>query len=145
MATLTCPECGELSERDEVTRSAECFCGACDYPLFWAPAAQALVPGSARVSDEALRRLPGVAGHHARVTRPCPGCGEQNPPTAATCLRCNALMDPPQPEPVVLTPVAPPPVVAPTPVPPRRRPVWFWPTLVVSLILVTVLILLQAL
>lgn len=139
MATLTCPDCGETSEREEVSRAADSFCERCDFPLFWAPAAAPLLANAERETDEALRRLPGAGGHRQRVSRACPACGEPNPGGRTDCLRCGALLDPPPPEPVELEP-APVVVVAPPPPPPARNR-WFWPALVGGLVLVTIIIL----
>lgn len=139
MVSLTCPECGEPAERDELSRHADSFCAGCDFPLFWAPAAVSLLSAGERETDEALRRLPGAGGHRQRVTRPCPACGEQNPMGRTDCLRCSALLDPPPPEPVVLEP-APVVVVAPPPAP-EKKIRWFWPALAAGLVLVTIVIL----
>lgn len=141
MTTLTCPDCGDVSERETLTRSAADFCPVCDFPLFWAPAGVALLSGAERDGDDALRRLPGAGGHRQRVTRRCPDCGEQNPLGRTDCLRCSALLDPPEPEPVVLE-AEPEPVPEPVVVAPKGQPRWFWPALIIGLVTVTVLILL---
>lgn len=109
--TITCPECGQVTEFDGMRREATEFCSNCDYPLFWArPDGPQLV--TVESSDTTRRRLPGTAGRMVIGHRLCPECGEQNPMGNTNCIRCNALLDPPPPEPVVvIVPPPPPPVV----------------------------------
>ena len=119
---VDCPGCGASVEVDPGGRSAELFCGRCDYPLFWVRP-----PRSAEevdVSDSVLRRRPGAGGIAQRATLPCPACAELNAVLAVLCVRCGAEMHPaepePEPEPVVE-------IVAPPPLPEEPDPWWrFW-------------------
>lgn len=120
--TITCPDCGQVSEFDGLERAADEFCSHCDYPLFWArPDGPALV--AAESADTSRRRLPGAEGKLIVGGRLCPECGEQNRPGAIHCIRCDALMDPPPPEPIVIVEAAPPP----PPPPPAPEPRNWWP------------------
>ncbi len=119
--TITCPDCGQVSEFDGLERAADEFCPHCDYPLFWArPDGPQLV--ALEGVDTSRRRLPGAEGKLIVGGRLCPECGEQNRPGAVNCVRCDALMDPPPPEPVVVEEPPPPP-----PPPPAPEPRNWWP------------------
>jgi len=137
--TVECPGCGLVRDIDRFRRTAGEFCLRCDYPLFFAPAASgsrlAEVRDPADVED-ALRRLPG--DRHRLVTERCPACGERNPTTGITCLRCGADLHPAE------EPPAPEPEPAPAPadpvvVEPERSP-WLSPALVGALIAAVLLL-----
>ena len=145
METLTCPDCGTDRVVEQVERSAACFCGKCDYPLFWLPTVQ-LSGSIGETGEAALRRLPGAGGRQQLVDVACAGCGELNPLNSRACLRCGASLVP-EPPPVVLTPAAPAPIRVltlppPPPTPASRFQWWWWLALSFGLALVTILILL---
>jgi hypothetical protein len=42
--TVACPSCDQITELDvSVFRTADGFCGACDFPLWWAPGAYGMI------------------------------------------------------------------------------------------------------
>lgn len=124
MPDIVCPECGQVTHLVAVRRSADEFCGHCDFPLFWAPTAVPMAePGASNLAT--LRRLPGAGGRQRVGSKVCPECGELNPLVETYCIRCQADLDPkpapppaPEPEPVVLE--------VPPPPPPPAQP-WWWP------------------
>ena len=119
---VTCPECGTVATVALTRREATDFCVQCDYPLFWTPSKVVLDSGT--TADDSLRRLPGTAGRVMVGSVPCPHCAEGNLLTAQTCVRCGGLMNPPEPETVLIAPPPPPP--PPAPEPPPRTPLWVW-------------------
>jgi Double zinc ribbon len=128
MAEIACPECGMVTDLPVIRRSAEEFCGHCDYPLFWAPAAAPLIAGDA-ANDATLRRLPGAGGRLLIGTQVCPACGELNPLNEDFCIRCGTSFHPePEPEP---EPEPPPPLPPPEPEPEPRSWWWLWVALTV--------------
>src|SRR5687768_51788 len=134
--TIECPGCGLVRDVDQFRRTAGEFCTRCDYPLFFAPVAgeRYKVEASDRAEVEhALRRLPG--DRHRLVTEPCPACAERNPVGGVTCLRCGALLHPPE----ALAEPMPTPVPEPVAAPVETRP-WLTPTLVAALVAVIVVI-----
>lgn len=103
---VTCPECGTRASITVGARTSSDFCPTCDYPLFWAKGRAQQTEGEE--STDALYRAPGTSGAATPSAIGCPACGEQNPPTGQTCLRCHAELRPAPPPP-------PPPPPAPEP------------------------------
>lgn len=133
MADVTCPECGTVTELPAIRRAADEFCRHCDYPLFWTPTAVPAAVGAGS-ADSTLRRLPGAGGRQRIGSKVCPDCGELNPLSGVTCLRCGGDLDPRPPVPVVeLPPPAPEPEPAPEPLPEPGTPWWWWAVLVAVL------------
>jgi hypothetical protein len=109
-------------------RLADEFCGQCDSPLFWAPAAVAL-QADVSGAGSTRRRLPGVGptGMAAVGSRPCPECAERNVMNAVFCFSCGSLMDPPPPPAPIIETARPVFVVpAPQPVEPEPREYRWW-------------------
>jgi len=96
MNRILCPNCGTENDDPEGSRSSQSFCATCDYPLFFS---RGVVHKVDTDTEDAKSRLPGVAGLSKRAWIPCPDCGEQNPRDGVTCLRCGAILVPPEPEP----------------------------------------------
>jgi hypothetical protein len=131
--SVTCPSCGTVGEVDPLRRSAQDFCGSCEYPLFWAVERVAL-PVEDR-SEDSLRRLPGTAGRAVLASLRCPHCTEPNVPSATLCVRCGAEL---RPKPVVVVQApAPEPVVVVAP-PPAGHPWWHWAIGIAAIVLVAV-------
>ncbi len=110
--SITCPECGTVSNVQLTRRESGDFCAKCDFPLFWTPATIQL--GEGATDGATLRRLPGTGGKQTVASTPCPHCREANSITANTCVRCHLPMvvaAPPPPAPVYVAP--PPPMPAP--------------------------------
>ncbi len=140
MATITCPECSQVSEFEALRRSADEFCSHCDYPLFWArPDGPALLDNG--TVDDSRRRLPGTGGRMTVGSRACPECAEQNPLSGVLCIRCGSLLDPPPPiEPLPEPePAPPPPAPVVVVVPPKRR---WWPWVVLGVAVVVLVVVL---
>ncbi len=144
MSLITCPDCGTLSEIEQLSREADEFCLECDYPLFWAPGAARALQGASVSSGEGLRRLPGAGGHRELGAPDCPTCGEYQALGTETCDRCGnpmVLPEPepePEPQPVVYAPLPPAPV---DPVPERNLEILWLVALVVVLSVVTAAVL----
>lgn len=119
--SVTCPECGMVSEATLSRRDSSDFCSRCDFPLFWTPS-RIIVDGRG-ASEAALRRLPGTAGRVTVASLACPHCAESNSLAATTCVRCGGLLHPPP-------PVAPSVPLPPPPPPPEpiavREPLSWW-------------------
>jgi hypothetical protein len=144
MADIVCPECGQITSLTAIRRAADEFCPHCDFPLFWAPAAQPLIAGSA-ANDATLRRLPGAGGRQMIGTLVCPTCGELNPMSEVWCIRCTSPLHPlPEPEPEP-EPEPPPPPPPPPPEPEPRSWWWLWVVLTAVVGVVGVVLLILAL
>jgi len=116
---ILCPNCGTETEDPQGSRSSEGFCPACDFPLFFNRGVAQKVDTD---TAAAKSRLPGVAGLGKRAWLPCPDCAELNPRDGVTCLRCGAILVPPEPEPEPEPePVI---IIRETIVDPVRRRVW---------------------
>ncbi len=111
---VECPGCGADVEVEAGRRTADLFCGRCDYPLFWVTPPRA-PEGDEESGDMVLRRRPGAAGIRMPATVPCPSCRELNPVLETTCIRCGSPMQP-EPEPALVV------VVVPEPPPPPPEP-----------------------
>lgn len=127
---VECPGCGAARRTDPSRRDADGFCGACDFPLFWAFDRLPLAGGTG--AGAGLRRLPGTVGRATLASLRCPACTEPNPPTAVLCVRCDAVL---RPEPVVEAAPAP----RPEPVP-NSLPWWqgWWGVALVLTVLLAV-------
>lgn len=140
--TVTCPECGTISQVTLNRRESLDFCRTCDFPLFWTPTKVVRDPSG--TTDESLRRLPGQAGRAAIASLPCPFCYEPNALSAETCIRCHRPMhpvdEPPPPAPVYVAP-APEPVVVEAP---SKVAWWVWALLAVGAAALIVLVVLIA-
>ncbi|MFN2505992.1 MAG: zinc-ribbon domain-containing protein [Acidimicrobiales bacterium] len=122
MPRVVCPGCGAIVQLQSVSRSAEEFCNACDFPLFWADGAELRQDDDASMGL-AVRRRPGTGGRQLVVSEDCPVCQEPNRPTAVFCQRCGAEMHPPPPP---RAPPEPPPAPAFAPPPPAPVPTYVW-------------------
>jgi hypothetical protein len=141
---VSCPECGTTAMVTLNRRDSRDFCRNCDYPLFWTPS-RVLTDRELDANDQALRRLPGTVGRAtvASLICPHPNCGEPNPVTAQTCVRCGLplhVVAPPPPPPVVYVPPPPAPVLAPEPE--QRVAWWVWALIGVGLAITVVLVVL---
>jgi hypothetical protein len=110
---VICPQCHVLNDTPVQVRSAGGFCSSCDYPLFYAHAAD----GGRRdgpLSERSARRRPGVQGHAYDGRRLCPKCGEPNRSDAKICHRDRAALDDDEP------------AAAPAAAEPEPLPLPFW-------------------
>jgi len=143
MPTITCPDCGQVTEVEALRRGADEFCSHCDYPLFWAR-----VDGGTFMpvedNEATRRRLPGTGGRMTVGSRVCPVCAEQNPLSRTHCLRCGSLLDPPPPEEPVIVEELPPPPPPPEPEPvvEVKRPWWPWALVAAVVVAIVVVIIL---
>jgi hypothetical protein len=140
--TVTCPECGTVSQVTLNRRESLDFCRTCDFPLFWTPTKVVRDPSS--TTDESLRRLPGQAGRATIASLPCPFCYEPNALSAQTCIRCQRPMhpveEPPPPAPVHVAPAPEPLVVEPA----AKVAWWVWALLALGAAALVVLVVLIA-
>lgn len=76
---ISCPRCArESTLATPMQRSADEFCVACDYPLFWAPVSERTESGFEE--PRGTEQLPDGS---------CERCGRENPPGSRFCNVCG--------------------------------------------------------